>query len=73
MVRRNIVLSSELDRELNATAKLLGRKRSAIVAKALSFYLDYVDLGLAKERALRYESGDDAGLTADELRAELGL
>jgi predicted transcriptional regulator len=42
------MLSEELDRELDSAARHLGDKKSAIVSKALSFYLDYLDLDLAK-------------------------
>jgi predicted DNA-binding protein len=67
------MLSEELDRELDSAARHLGDKKSAIVSKALSFYLDYLDLDLAKERARKYERGEDKGLSAEQLRTELGL
>lgn len=54
-------------------ARHLGNKKSTIVGKALSFYLDYLDLDLAKERAWKYERGEDKGLSAEQLRSELGL
>ncbi|MCX7037844.1 MAG: hypothetical protein NT005_01710 [Spirochaetes bacterium] len=73
MVRRNIIISEELDRAIDAAAQHLGSKRSAIVGKALSFYLDYLDLEIAIERARKYETGEDKGLSAEQLRTELGL
>jgi len=73
MVRRNFILRDDLDRELSAAARHLGDKKSALVGKALSFYLDYLDLDLAKERAGKYDAGEDKGLSAEQLREELGL
>ena len=73
MVRRNFILSEDLDRELDAVARHLGDKKSTIVSKALLFYLDYLDLYLAKERAWKYERGKDKGLSAEQLKSELGL
>lgn len=73
MVRRNIVLSDEMDNELDSAARRLGRKRSELVGKALAFYLDYLDLDLARQRAAAYEAGQDKGLSAEELRKELEL
>ena len=73
MVRRNIIISDELDRAIDAAARHLGSKRSVIVGKALSFYLDYLDLETAVERARKYETDEDKGLSAEQLRTELGL
>jgi predicted DNA-binding protein len=73
MVRGNIIISDELDRAIDAAAPHLGRKRSVVVGKVLSFSLDYLDLEIAIERARKYETGEDKGLSAEQLRTELGL
>jgi len=73
MVRRNIILSDELDRDIGAAAAARGEKRSRIVSKALCQYLDRLDLDLARERAEAYESGQDRGVDAAAMRERLGL
>jgi predicted transcriptional regulator len=73
MVRRNFMLNEDLDRSLDEAAALLDQKKSSIVSKALSQYLDRLDLELARERATEYEARPDSSLSAEELRRRLEL
>ena len=73
MVRRNIILSEELDQGITAAAAYLGEKRSRIVSRAIANYLDRLDLDLARERAEAYEAAQDPGLDSATLRENLGL
>lgn len=70
-VRRNIMLPASLDRELETISKTLGEKRSALISKALSYYFDFLDLEIAKQRARRFEAGESRALTSQELRKAL--
>jgi len=59
--------------ELDDFSILLQKKKSKIVTEALSMYFDYLDLHIASERAVSYESGKSKGLSSSELRKELEL
>lgn len=72
-VRRNIVLPEALDKELEAVAEMLKENKSTLVTRAVSFYLDHLDLAIAKERARRYENGARASRDATEIKETLGL
>ncbi len=53
--------------ELDALAKELGKKKTAIVTEALEMYLDFNDLKQAEKRL------DDANIKADDFFKELGV
>ncbi len=72
-VRRNFMLPVALDRELAEMAAALGEKKSDLVGRALSHYLDLLDMDIARERARRSEAGKSRVLTPKELRQALGL
>ncbi|RKX96879.1 MAG: hypothetical protein DRZ90_08020 [Spirochaetes bacterium] len=72
-VRRNIILSANLDKDLEEASRMLGEKKSAIIRNALVYYFDYLDLSIAKERAAKYEAGVHKGLTAEEVKKALDL
>lgn len=72
-IRRNIILSVNLDNDLEEASRLLGEKKSTIIRNALVYYFDYLDLSIAKERAAKYESGVHKGLTAEEVKKELDI
>ncbi|MDD3981099.1 MAG: hypothetical protein RBT72_00845 [Spirochaetia bacterium] len=73
MVRRNIILSENLDKSLGEAATLLGEKKSGIISRALAQYLDRLDLEIARERASDYEANPASVLSAEELRRRLGF
>jgi predicted DNA-binding protein len=70
-VRRNIMLPVELDAELESVSRMTGENRSELVRRALSHYLDLIDLDIATQRARRYESGETKALTSEQLRRAL--
>ncbi len=72
-VRRNIMISANLDRELEAMAKAVGETRSGLISRALARYMDELDLEIARERALRHERGETRALTPAEMRKALDL
>ncbi len=73
IIRRNIILSANLDKELEEASQMLGEKKSTIIRNALVYYFDYLDLSIAKERAAKYESGMHKGLTAAEVKKVLDI
>ena len=73
-IKKSLVsLPIEIADELDDFSVLLQKKKSKIVTEALSMYFDYLDLGIASERAESYESGKSQGLSSSEMRKELGL
>ncbi len=72
-VRRNIMISANLDRELEAMARAVGETRSGLITRALARYMDDLDLDIARERALRHEKGETRSLTPAEMRRALAL
>ena len=72
VVRRlNITLDEELAEELEKIAKELGEKKSRIIAKALTFYFDYLDTKIAEERLKKLEKGETDIVPAEEVFKEL--
>ena len=72
-IRRNIILSANLDKDLEEVSQMLGEKKSTIIRNAMVYYFDFLDLSIAKERAAKYESGLHKGLTAEEVKKELDI
>jgi len=56
--------------DLDAMAKEMGKKKTAIVSEALEMYMDYQDIKLAEKRL---NDKDDKVISADEMFKELGL
>jgi len=65
--RLNITLEEELAEELEQLAKELGEKKSRLIAKALTFYFDYLDTKIAEERLKRLERGETEVIPAEEV------
>ena len=65
--RLNITLDEELALELEKVAKELGEKKSRLIAKALTFYLDYLDTKIAEERLKKLEKGKTEVIPAEEV------
>ncbi len=72
-VRRSFVLPEPLDKELDAVVELLKENKSTLVTRALAFYLDHLDLAVAKERARRFENGGRKSRNAAEIKESLEL
>ena len=72
-VRRNVVLPDALDKELDAVAEMLKETKSNLITRALAYYLDLLDLSVAKERAMRHESSKENLRPSSEIKAKLGL
>jgi predicted DNA-binding protein len=72
-IRRNIILSANLNKDLEEASQILGENKSTIIRNALVYYFDFLDLTIAKERAAKYESGIHKGLTAEEVKKELDI
>ena len=72
-IRRNIMIPSSLDKDLEAMAEALGETRSGLISKALARYLDALDLEIARERARLHEQGKSQALTPAQMRKALGL
>ncbi len=69
--RLNITLDEELALELERVAKELGEKKSRLIAKALTFYFDYLDTKIAQERLKRLERGETQIVPAEEVFRDL--
>ncbi len=69
--RLNITLEEELAEELERIAKELGEKKSRLIAKALTFYFDYLDTKIAEERLKKLEKGETDVIPAEEVFKEL--
>ncbi len=69
--RLNITLNEELALELERVAKELGEKKSRLIAKALTFYFDYLDTEIAQERLKRLERGETQIVPAEEVFKDL--
>ncbi|HIC09440.1 MAG TPA: ribbon-helix-helix protein, CopG family [Aquificales bacterium] len=69
--RLNITLEEELAEELERIAKELGEKKSRLIAKALTFYFDYLDTKIAEERLKKLEKGETEVIPAEEVFKEL--
>jgi len=65
--RLNITLEEELAEELERIAKELGEKKSRLIAKALTFYFDYLDTKIAEERLKKLEKGETEVIPAEEV------
>ena len=65
--RLNITLDEELAQELERISKELGEKKSKLIAKALTFYFDYLDIKLAEERLKKLEEGKTKVISEDEV------
>ncbi len=72
-VRRNVILPDALDKELDAVAEMLKETKSNLITRALAYYLDLVDLTVARERARLLERGDKRPKTVGDLKESLGL
>ena len=72
-VRRNVMIPASLDKELDAISETLGQTRSSLIAKALAYYFDILDLDIARERARLLEAGKTKPLTPAQIRKALGI
>jgi len=72
-VRRNVILPEALDKELDAVAEMLKETKSNLITRALAYYLDLVDLTVARERARMVEQGEKKPKTVGDLKEALGL
>ncbi len=71
--RLNITLEEELAKELEKIARELGEKKSRLIAKALTFYFDYLDTKIAEERLKKLEEGKTETIPAKDVFEKLGL
>jgi len=72
-VRRNVILPDALDKELDAVAEMLKETKSNLITRALAYYLDLIDLTVARERARMVEQGEKKPKAAGDLKEALGL
>lgn len=71
--RFNITLDKEIADELELVTKELNEKKSKIIEKSLTFYLDYLDEKIAEKRLKDLEDGKAKTIPADEVYKELGI
>ncbi len=72
-VRHTITLAEEISKELESVCKELGEKKSHLIEKALTVYLDFTDLKLAEKRLEDLETGKDTIVDADTVWKEIGV
>jgi predicted DNA-binding protein len=72
-VRHNITLDQDVSKDLEAVAKELKEKKSAIIEKALEVYFDMLDLNLAKKRLADLEKSRDSLIDAEDVWKKLGI
>jgi len=69
--RLNITLDEELASELEKIAQILGEKKSRLIAKALTYYFDYLDAKIAEQRLKKLQEGKTELIPAQEVFKEL--
>jgi len=69
--RLNITLDEELASELEKMAQILGEKKSRLIAKALTYYFDYLDTKIAEQRLKKLQEGKTELIPAQEVFKEL--
>ena len=69
--RLNITLDEELASELEKMAQILGEKKSRLIAKALTYYVDYLDTKIAEQRLKKLQEGKTELIPAQEVFKEL--
>jgi len=72
-IRSTFTISDFIIDELNTVSSELNEKKSHIVEKALSMYLDYIDEKIADKRLDELKSGKEKLIPADEVFKELGI
>lgn len=72
-IRSTFTISDFIIDELNIVSSELNEKKSHIVEKALSMYLDYIDEKIADKRLDALKSGKEKLIPADEVFKELGI
>ncbi len=72
-IRSTFTISDFIIDELNSVSSELNEKKSHIVEKALSMYLDYIDEKIADKRLDELKSGKEKLIPADEVFKELGI
>jgi predicted DNA-binding protein len=68
-----ITLDEQLAKELETIARELKEKKSHLIAKALIYYFDYLDVKIAEERLKRLEKGKTKTISAEEVYKRLNL
>ena len=71
--KMTITLEETLVREIDDFSKALGFKKSELIANAVEFYLDYIDIELAVKRAEDYEKGNSKGYSIEEAQKMLSI
>ena len=71
--KMTITLEDNLVREIDNFSKALGFKKSELIANAVEFYLDYIDIELAVKRAEEYEKGNSKGYSIEEAKNILNI
>jgi metal-responsive CopG/Arc/MetJ family transcriptional regulator len=71
--KMTITLEDNLIREIDDFSKELGFKKSELIANAVEFYLDYIDIELAVKRAEEYERGNSKGYSIEEAKKMLNI
>lgn len=71
--RLNISLENDIAHALEKTSKELKEKKSKVIANALIFYFDYLDIKLAEERLKKLKEGKTFTISADQLYKELEI
>ncbi len=72
-IRSTFTISDFIIDELNSVSSELNEKKSHIVEKALSMYLDYIDEKIADKRLDELKSGKEKLIPSDEVFKELGI
>ena len=72
-IRSTFTISDFIIDELNSVSLELNEKKSHIVEKALSMYLDYIDEKIADKRLDELQLGKEKLIPADEVFKELGI
>lgn len=63
-IKMSITLNAYLKKEVDSVCEELGKSKSGIIAEALEYYFDYLDLAIAEERL---KNRTDKALTFEEM------
>ena len=71
--KMTITLEDNLVREIDDFSKELGFKKSELIANAVEFYLDYIDIEMAVKRAEEYEKCKSKSYSIEEAKKMLNI
>jgi len=72
-LKTTFTLPDYIVNELSQYSKEFGEKKSHMVAEALSYYFDILDLKLAQKRSQEVRKGEVETVSLESIKEELGL